>query len=182
MLYDFRSLTSEFDVVFGRARFGQKQEQAKSRTNACMGPERSDINPFMRAVRAQRAPIASTSRVCGRRGDTELGHEAVAQTYRPPAKAELLVVGPRIHVSCRRERSTDVQWSRGRGGVGSGDRSAPPQIELRSFDTGCWHGCLPTRFRRGALLSGAQSGVRRHTDRMIPIKIAGPPSKTYAGL
>ncbi len=53
MLYDFRSLTSEFDVVFGRARFGQKQEQAKSRTNACMGPERSDINPLMRAVRAQ---------------------------------------------------------------------------------------------------------------------------------
>src|SRR6266568_8378925 len=40
----FRSLTSEFDVVFGRALVGQKQEQAKSRTNTYMGPERSDIN------------------------------------------------------------------------------------------------------------------------------------------
>jgi hypothetical protein len=52
-MFAIRSLTSEFDVVLGRALVGQKQEQAKSRTNAYMGRQSRDINPLRERVRAR---------------------------------------------------------------------------------------------------------------------------------
>jgi hypothetical protein len=44
VLHDVRSLTSEFDVVLGRALVGQKQEQAKSRTNGHIWAENGAIS------------------------------------------------------------------------------------------------------------------------------------------
>jgi hypothetical protein len=54
----FRGLTSEFDVVLGRPLVGQKQEQAKSRTNAYMGPEGVDINPFRETPARETADVS----------------------------------------------------------------------------------------------------------------------------